>query len=1144
MSRPYLHAAVKRLCAAASRSTIDDRTDRELLDRFESEHDEAAFAAVVRRHGPMVFATCQRVLRHNADAEDAFQATFLVLARKPRTVRSGASAGPWLYAVALRLAGKLQSEACRRRERERVVAVQPTAAAPDATLREIEAVLDEELAALPTRLRSPLVLCYLQTRTQDEAAREMGWSVRTLRRRLNEGRRRLHDRLVRRGFSLPAALLAAGLARSETTAAAPAIAASTAAAARTFAAGGAAGVSARVVALARTGIGSSVVSRWPAVAALAVVLGGVAGASAFALHANADSQGRSDDVGEAKEAGAGKPAPAAARDAFGDLLPERAVARLGTVRFNHGQGLGALFFSPDGKTVLSRGGGVIRAWNAGTGEELYHLSEPPGFWTDQEAAFSPDGKQFLTLHQGLGSDTLRFLDLVARKEVKNLSLPIERPNSFSAYRRNAVSPDGRRCLTYSQVDVRVFDTATGTQLCKLPKTGEDVQAVTFAGNDRVVTADKEHNIDVWEAATGKSVRRFNAGSPVGTATASADGRWLVTLDHHINPIDTNPQNDVASLWDLATGLKRGSLPAGPKRWFMQVRLSPDGRHVHAAIYGSNGVYEWQVWDTEDPRRGRAFNTIGFAHLAISADGNTLVEGSDYGKFEVWDFRSGRRLSCGDGREAQVRAVSLVGDRVVTAGDGSAALWSGVTGRRLRGFDLPRFPVSYPTRCLSADGRLVVSYDGNLEERRAVVLDVDTGRRLYASQADAPSAFSSDLFASWHPEARGQGGVVRIREARTGKEIRTFPAKNANWPGQLSFTADGKMLFVAGRRIVAYEVATGRELFSWRLPPPGDNGGFGVMAVGGPPTAPEDRTWWRAQTVSPSGTLAAFILVGGEIQGRPLSNRLVLADATTGQVLRCWSDSGSASSMWENLEFSPDGRQLASSDRMTVHLWEVATGKEIRTLHGHRGEIAALAFSADARRLATAGYESTTLLWDLTAGPKRADATDKEVAAWWVALAGEDAARADEAAWRLADVPVLSVAVLRRHLRPVTTADIDAARARIAELDSETFAVREKATAELERLGLNVVPLLKRSLGDGPSPEAKRRISELLEKLGPFPSAGEPLRTWRALTVLERAGTAEARCLLETLAGGEPDAWLTRESAAALRRMGKSTGANP
>src|SRR5262249_4050030 len=136
MSRLDLYAAVEHLCGTADRSPVDDRSDRELLHRFATERDEAAFAAIVRRHGRLVLSTCRRELRHDADAEDAFQATFLVLARKPAAVRAGRSVGPWLYAVAVRLASRFRADIRRRRERERAAA-RPTQPTTDPTLREV-----------------------------------------------------------------------------------------------------------------------------------------------------------------------------------------------------------------------------------------------------------------------------------------------------------------------------------------------------------------------------------------------------------------------------------------------------------------------------------------------------------------------------------------------------------------------------------------------------------------------------------------------------------------------------------------------------------------------------------------------------------------------------------------------------------------------------------------------------------------------------------------------------------------------------------------------------------------------------------------------------------------------------------------------
>jgi RNA polymerase sigma factor (sigma-70 family) len=182
-------------------------SDAALLARFVGQRDEAAFAALMARYGPMVLGLCRRWLGHYQDAEDVFQATFLVLARKARSIRRGGSPGSFLYGVALRLARKACAEAARRRANQ-TPADPPMFADPLETLtaRELLQALDEELAGLPERYRAPLLLCYLQGRTQDEAARELAWSKATLRRRLARGRELLKARLVGRGLSLPSFL--------------------------------------------------------------------------------------------------------------------------------------------------------------------------------------------------------------------------------------------------------------------------------------------------------------------------------------------------------------------------------------------------------------------------------------------------------------------------------------------------------------------------------------------------------------------------------------------------------------------------------------------------------------------------------------------------------------------------------------------------------------------------------------------------------------------------------------------------------------------------------------------------------------------------------------------------------------------------
>jgi RNA polymerase sigma factor (sigma-70 family) len=184
-------------------------SDRELLRRFATQRDESAFTTLVQRHGPMVLNVGRRVLHNDHDAEDVFQATFLVLLRKAATLRWQRSVGNWLYEVAYRLALKAKTAAARRTLHEAQVPQSQSADLPaELTWRELQTLLDEELHRLPASYRVPLILCYLEGTTRDEAAHRLGWSLSTLKRRLERGREQLRLRLVRRGLTVSAALFA------------------------------------------------------------------------------------------------------------------------------------------------------------------------------------------------------------------------------------------------------------------------------------------------------------------------------------------------------------------------------------------------------------------------------------------------------------------------------------------------------------------------------------------------------------------------------------------------------------------------------------------------------------------------------------------------------------------------------------------------------------------------------------------------------------------------------------------------------------------------------------------------------------------------------------------------------------------------
>ena len=255
MATATLGGFLKHLRKAMAAETLASLPDRELVERFVASHDEASFQALLQRHGPMVLRVCRRALSDEQDAEDVFQATFLVLAREARAIRKQGSLANWLHGVAHRLALNAQKAGVRRRKHEaRATACADSPPLTDEVVwKELRRVLDEELVKLPGQKRAPLVLCYLEGLTQDEAAARLGQSKSTFRRNLERGRELLGARLTRRGVTLSAALFALLLSECAASAVPPALVTSTTEAAVALAAGKAVAAlaAARALALAR-----------------------------------------------------------------------------------------------------------------------------------------------------------------------------------------------------------------------------------------------------------------------------------------------------------------------------------------------------------------------------------------------------------------------------------------------------------------------------------------------------------------------------------------------------------------------------------------------------------------------------------------------------------------------------------------------------------------------------------------------------------------------------------------------------------------------------------------------------------------------------------------------------------------------------
>jgi RNA polymerase sigma factor (sigma-70 family) len=227
-------------------------SDGQLLERFALARDEASFAALVHRHGRMVLGVCRRLLRHTQDAEDAFQATFLLLVRKAGSVVKRESVGSWLYGVAYRTALEASAANARRQARETLVCDPPHPSVAPTEVQDWRPMLDYELSRLPEKYRAAIVLCDLESRGRKEVARLLGLPEGTLSSRLAAGRRMLAERLTRRGLVFSGGALAAAITPGAASAHAPAaLVWSTTKAATLVAAGQLAVVSTPAAALAR-----------------------------------------------------------------------------------------------------------------------------------------------------------------------------------------------------------------------------------------------------------------------------------------------------------------------------------------------------------------------------------------------------------------------------------------------------------------------------------------------------------------------------------------------------------------------------------------------------------------------------------------------------------------------------------------------------------------------------------------------------------------------------------------------------------------------------------------------------------------------------------------------------------------------------
>jgi hypothetical protein len=385
------------------------------------------------------------------------------------------------------------------------------------------------------------------------------------------------------------------------------------------------------------------------------------------------------------------------------------------------------------------------------------------------------------------------------------------------------------------------------------------------------------------------------------------------------------------------------------------------------------------------------------------------------------------------------------------------------------------------------------------------------------------------------ENGGPSGIVWICDSETGRELRRFILdwQTDKWSPimGLAFLNAGKHLAAASRahekgsRVNVWETATGKRFAyltsSLNLTDEGEE--------------PRGLEAWEINRIEPNIVPSP----DGRLLARNGHSKIVGVWETATGKRRC-SLAGHEDAIFR-VAFAPDGRTLASASAdETIRLWDLASGKELQRLTGHRGIINSLAFSADGKTLFSAGHDTTILFWDVAAVTHRAPPVDHLTAAeqetLWNDLAVTDGVRAHAAITRLIAAGPTTVTALRERMRPASSLNAEQIAPLLRDLDSEEFAVRAKASKSLEELGEMVETALRRAKEDAPSAEMRRRVEQLLSNLHDAGPTGEPLRSLRAVEVLERIATPEARQLLQELAESAVDSRLTREAKAGLERL--------
>jgi RNA polymerase sigma factor (sigma-70 family) len=1197
MNGAQLEPLVRDLRRRVEAHATRDLSDAQLLEQFASRRDEAAFAALMCRHGGMVWHVCRHVLHQEQDAEDAFQASFLVLALKAASLRRAQGLANWLYGVAYRVAMNARRKLTRRQAHEgrKAAATSRTLPATQA-VHELQTLLHEEINQLPAKYRVTLVLCGLEGKSKSEAAKELGWKEGTVSGRLARARKMLAARLARRGVLLSAAWAATTLGAAAGAAVIPStLVWATSDAALHLAAGKAltAGiVSGRVAALMKGALKATPPTKLKL--ALTVVLGLVLLGAGAGLVAYGAFTNKPTPFSREPRASAGddKPAPQGKHprvDLYGDPLPAGTVARLGTIRFRH-YDVEAMGLSPDGRVLITKSceDGTICAWEADSGKLLWRTRSGslPGVNGNGllNASFSPDD---------------RFV-----AEICDC-----RPANGMA-----------ECIF-------LCDARDGKVLHRFPAEGgfKSVWEAVFSPDSKVIAANIEGTIYLWGTETGRQIAKCVDEIPAAaTIRFSSDGKTLLCAS------GGNTVN--VSHWDVAKRINTGVVGLKVKEAFWCQALSDDGRLLAVAAgltgqvprFGPPPTSTLQLFDTTTGKECCTFqgDTAGIQALVLSRDARTLIgvspdKGERLSTISVWDTNSGELKSrfplhlpssyhlgvTPDGGKLFTSTSSNHGWLAHGPAEAAVRWWDATTGKEL--MTKPAHEDRVECVCFTPDGRFLLSaaHDDTLR-----VWDVASARSLHRVSPEGRYATALSVVSSQGTFLSGGGDdKLCLYNWVTGRCLDSFasPPEPEKVP----------VMMKSSNHISAFIVsADGRSALSLRACFRGLSGDAECFF-----------DFWdlaarkvRKSSAMPRGVRFSHFLpdgkrfIGFRVAGNWDAADVVVVDVETGQIQAALQH---ADRQWMNMATAADGRTLVTatthawqwgpgwigtgphaihvwelssakecmtitlkekgpddrSDRIAVapdcrtivtvshgsalRFWDMVTGEELLRRTGATARVTSLAFSPDGKFLATGHADSTILLWDVSFIGEHyksmlANADGRQVAAWWEDLASSDAGKAHQAVGRLIAAGDSATAFLRAKLVPAPEAG-GRVSGLIADLDANGFARREDASRELERLLPQVRPALVNALAKPQSLEVRRRIESLLALPTPLVRDAQSLRDVRAVQVLERIAATGADATrpaagehLKRLAAGAPDARLTQEAKAGVERLAKSATAKP